>query len=101
MGAQLQPVVIVPQTEWLAVLHRLDQLEAHAQPLKPGPTAAPADTVLTSREAAAYLGMKSALSVTKARRAGRLTGVKINEKEWGFRRSELDRYLTRYQRPRP
>ncbi len=64
-------------------------------------TDAPKDDLLTSRAAASYLGLKDGRSVTKARRAGRLTGVLINEKEWGFRRSELDRYLNRYNRPQP
>lgn len=37
----------------------------------------------------------------KARRLGRLSGVKLNEKEWGFRESELNRYLDRYNRQLP
>lgn len=86
--------------EWQAVLHRLAQLEAN-QPPAPATTPPATDHLLKSREAAAVLGMKSALSVTKARRAGRLSGVLINEKEWGFRRSELDHYLNRYHRTKP
>lgn len=39
--------------------------------------------------------------VRKARRAARLSGVRLNEKEWGFRESELNRYLTRYNRQLP
>ena len=44
--------------------------------------------------------MKSAECVRKARRQKRLAGVHINDKDWGFRRSELDRYLNRYNRAR-
>ncbi|GAA3994440.1 hypothetical protein GCM10022408_01040 [Hymenobacter fastidiosus] len=36
--------------------------------------------------------------IRKARRAGRLKGVRINEKEWSFYRSELKRYQSRYNR---
>ena len=49
------------------------------------------------RQAAAYLNI-SPEGVRKARRAGRLSGLRLNEKEWGFRLSELDRYLSRYNR---
>ena len=85
--------------EWGAVLSRLASLEASTpQPAAVATTEA-GDRILTSSEAASYLGMKGGPSVTKARRAGRLQGVMINEKEWGFRTSELTRYLNRHQRP--
>lgn len=99
--SQLQTVVIVPQAEWLAVLARLNNLETRDQQPVPSAAGAADDAILNSREAAAYLGLTSSLSVTKARRQKRLAGLKINEKCWGFRRSELDRYLSRYQRPKP
>ncbi len=54
--------------------------------------------LLTVREAADYLRMQPD-SLRRTRRAGRIKGVPINEKEWGFYQSELDRYLKRYNRP--
>ncbi len=88
--------------EWQAVLIRLAQLEnarAATAATTPAP-AAPAeadDTLLTVREAAAFLRVNPE-AVRRARRQKRLTGVMRNEKEWGFRRSELNRYLRRYNR---
>lgn len=93
-------VVMVPVTEWMAVLQRLEKLEERDQTKASAATAAADDPLITSREAAKYLGMKDGRSVTKARRGKRLAGVLINEKEWGFRTSELDRYLNRYNRPK-
>ncbi|NML67856.1 helix-turn-helix domain-containing protein [Hymenobacter sp. RP-2-7] len=55
------------------------------------------DRLLNVREAAHYLRLTPE-GVRKARRQGRLSGVHLKEKEWGFRQSELDRYLTRYNR---
>ena len=89
--------LLVPEAEWRAVLSRVAQLEDRTAP-KPDPAADPrADEILTVREAAALLRMTEE-GVRKARRAKRLTGIQINEKAWGFRRAELTRYLTRYQR---
>jgi Helix-turn-helix domain len=59
-----------------------------------------ADVIYSVRETADLLGMKPD-SVRKARIQGRILGIKINEKEWGFYKSEIDRYLQRYERPRP
>jgi hypothetical protein len=97
--SHLPAVVIVPESEWRAVLADIALLKASVQ--TPATPAAAPDELLTSREAARYLGLKDGRSVTKAKRAGRLSGVLINEKEWGFRRSELDRYLRRYNRQQP
>jgi hypothetical protein len=99
VSAGLQPVVIVPADVWAAWTARIECLEARER-TKTADTAT-TDTILTSRQAAEFLGLKGGPSVTKARRAGRLTGMLINEKEWGFRTSELTRYLHRYKRAKP
>ncbi|MBC7449332.1 MAG: DNA-binding protein [Hymenobacteraceae bacterium] len=97
--SHLQFVVIVPAAEWAAWTARIVQLEARE--VAAVATAEAADPLLTSSEAAAFLGLKDGRSVTKAKRAGRLSGVFINEKEYGFRQSELTRYLNRYKRRKP
>lgn len=43
------------------------------------------------------LGLTEA-GIRKARRQGRLPGIRLNEKEWGFRRSVLTSYRSRYAR---
>ncbi len=55
------------------------------------------DPIYSVRETADLLGMKPD-SVRKAIIARRLSGFKINEKEWGFYKSEIDRYLKRHNR---
>ncbi|RTQ45455.1 DNA-binding protein [Hymenobacter gummosus] len=91
----MQTVVLIPEPEWRQILGRLEKLESAEQQRT---TSAPEpDTVLCVREAAAFLGMKPE-NIRKARRQGRLKGVRINEKEWGFYRSELKRYQNRYVR---
>lgn len=97
--SHLQPVVIVPAAEWAAWTARIMKLEARQAAA--AATAEANDPILTSAQAAAFLGLKDGRSVTKAKRAGRLSGVLINEKEYGFRQSELTRYLTRYNRKKP
>ena len=74
-------------------MQRLKEFEA-ATPQKSPP---PADRLLNVRQAAELLTISPA-GLRKARRAGRLTGVRLNEKEWGFFESELTRYLNRYNR---
>ncbi|UOQ51726.1 helix-turn-helix domain-containing protein [Hymenobacter cellulosivorans] len=92
----MQTVVIIPEPEWRQVLQRLDKLEQATQAATTSSSAKP-DEILNVREAAALLGMKPD-GLRKARRAQRIKGVRINEKEWGFRRSELTRYQNRYNR---
>lgn len=92
----MQVALLVPEQEWqqlLADVQRLKEFEAAAPKTQP----APPDRVLNVRQAADYLNITPA-GLRRARRAGRLTGVKINEKEWGFYESELTRYLNRYNR---
>jgi excisionase family DNA binding protein len=91
----MQHVVIIPETEWRQFTARLDQLEAAEQARQSPPP--PPDKVLTTREAAAYIGL-SEDALRRARRAGRLPGVRLNEKDWGFRQSVLDCYPRRYHR---
>ena len=91
----MQTVVIIPEPEWRQVLDRLDQLEKVTQPTVQA--AAANNEILNVRQAAAELGMKPD-GLRKARRAKRIQGVRINEKEWGFRRAELMRYQNRYNR---
>ncbi|NVO84271.1 DNA-binding protein [Hymenobacter terrestris] len=93
----MQTVVLIPEPEWRQILGRLEKLES-ADQLRPAASATEPDEVLPMRQAAAYLGMKPD-GLRKARRASRIRGVRINEKEWGFYRSELKRYQHRYNRP--
>ncbi|GAA4388967.1 helix-turn-helix domain-containing protein [Hymenobacter koreensis] len=89
----MQHAILVSEQEWHQLLSDVQALKA-ARPAPPPP--AP-DRILKVREAAAYLRLTPE-GLRKARRQGRLAGVRINEKEWGFRQSELARYLTRYHR---
>lgn len=91
----MQTVVIIPEPEWRQLLQRVDQLERVEQQRQTPPS--PPDEVLSTRQAAAYLGL-SEDALRRARRAGRLRGVRLNEKDWGFRRSVLDAYPRRYYR---
>jgi len=61
-------------------------------------SAAPPDETLTTASAAQYIGL-STDALLRARRAGRIVGVRLNEKDWGFRRSALDKYPRRRHRP--
>ncbi|WP_019949031.1 hypothetical protein [Hymenobacter aerophilus] len=95
----MQPFLLIPESEWLALRAEVAQLsEQHAQLLQPAP-AAP-DQILPTEQAAAYIGL-CAESLRRARRIGRIQGVRLNEKDWGYRRSVLDAYPLRYHRPSP
>lgn len=76
----MQTVVLIPELEWRQILGRLEKLES-AEQTRTSPLNEP-DTVLCVREAAAFLGMKLE-NIRKARRQGRLKGMRINEKDWG------------------
>ncbi len=91
----MQHVVIIPETEWQQLAARLEKLEAAEQARQAPPP--PPDEILTTRQAAAYIGL-SEDALRRARRAGRLPGVRLNEKDWGYRQSALDRYPRRYHR---
>ncbi|QIX62717.1 helix-turn-helix domain-containing protein [Hymenobacter sp. BT18] len=94
----MQVALLVPEQEWRQLLSDVQRLkETEAAPKLPAAAPAPPDRILTVREAAHYMRLKPE-GVRNARRAGRLTGLRLNEKEWGFRQSELDRYLSRYNR---
>ena len=91
----MQVALLVPEQEWRQLLADVQRLKAMEEAKKPAP--APPDRLFNVREAAEYLRFTPE-GIRKARRAGRLTGVRLNEKEWGFRLSELDRYVKRYHR---
>lgn len=91
----MQVVLLVPEADWLALVAEVEQLKQTVAQLAPPPKLP--DRLLNVREAAHYLRLTPE-GVRNARRRGRLRGVHLNEKEWGFRQSELDRYLTRYNR---
>jgi excisionase family DNA binding protein len=92
----MQLVVLISETEWHTLLTEVSRLgQALAELLSPP---APPDDVLTTSQAAAYIGL-SVSALLRARRAGRIQGVRLNEKDWGFRRSALDAYPRRYSRP--
>lgn len=90
----MQEVMIIPKTEFQTFVDRLERLETFARAVQEAPKS---NKLLTVRETADRLRMTED-SVRKARRQGRLQGKKLNEKEWGFYESEIDRYLNRYQR---
>lgn len=95
----MQPAYIVPAAEWEAFTARLAALEA-AEEARKRPeleAEARADEVLSTRDAAAELGLQPD-ALLRARRAGKLQGVRLNEKDWGFRRRDLDKYPRRYHR---
>lgn len=91
----MQTVVIIPEPEWRQVLSHLEKLEQAEQDRQT--PAAPPDEVLSTRTAARYLGLCEE-ALLRARRAGRIQGVRLDEKDWGFRRSVLDAYPRRYHR---
>jgi len=90
----MQPAYIVPAAEWDTLTARLARLEAAEAARLLATTAPQPDEVLSTRAAAAHLGL-SIDAVLRARSAGRLAGVRLNEKDWGFRRSVLDKYPRR------
>lgn len=92
----MQAVILISESEWHGLLNEVARLRSEVEKLS-GP-AAPPDRLLNVREAAKYLRLTPE-GVRRARRDGRLKGVHLNEKEWGFYLSELTRYLTRYNRP--
>ena len=92
----MQPAYIVPAAEWDTLTARLTRLEAAEQARSLASTAPP-DEVLSTRAASDYIGL-SADALLRARRAGRIQGVRLNEKDWGFRRSVLDKYPRRYHK---
>ena len=94
----MQVALLVPEQEWRQLLADVQRLKASEEATKPAP--APPDRLFNVREAAEYLRFTPE-GIRKARRAGRLSGVRLNEKEWGFRLSELDRYVKRYHRQLP
>ncbi|MFN8348772.1 MAG: helix-turn-helix domain-containing protein [Spirosomataceae bacterium] len=73
---------------------RINDLETIVKAVREAPVE---DTLYTVREAADVLRITPD-GLRKARRNGRIKGIPINDKEWGFYRSELDRYLKRYNR---
>jgi hypothetical protein len=91
----MQPAYIVPAAEWDSVNARLAALEAAEQARQAPPP--PPDEPLTTAQAAAHIGL-SVDALLRARRAGRIQGVRLNEKDWGFRPSVLDKYPRRYHR---
>lgn len=93
----MEAFLLIPEAEWKQLLARLERLEAAEQQRAQEKAALPADEILNVRQAAALLKVTPG-GLRRARRAGRVKGVRINEKEWGFYTSELHRYLNRYNR---
>ena len=92
----MQPAVILSAADWQELTARLARLEAAEQARALATTAKP-DEVLSTKAAAEYIGL-CAEALLRARRAGRIACVRLNEKDWGFRRSVLDAYPRRYHR---
>lgn len=92
----MQTALLISSQEWQAVLSRLERLEQLAQ------TAEEIDSIdaqrlLTTGQAATYLNVHPE-SIRRARREKRLTAERINERDYGFRKAELDRYTKRHSR---
>ncbi len=92
----MKPAVILSAADWQELTDRLARLEA-AEQARALATTAKLDEVLSTKAAAEYIGL-CAEALLRARRAGRIAGVRLNEKDWGFRRSVLDAYPRRYHR---
>ena len=92
----MQPAVILSAADWQELTARLARLEAAEQARALAAIAKP-DEVLSTKAAAEYIGL-CAEALLRARRAGRIAGVRLNEKDWGFRLSVLDAYPRRYHR---
>lgn len=90
----MQAAVIIERSDWESLNERLARLEERDRQRDAEP---PNDAILTVREVAQRLHITEE-AVRRARREGRLTGFKINEKEYGFRQYEVNRYLNRYKR---
>ena len=75
----MQPAYIVPAAEWDSLTTRLARLEAAeaARLATTAETDAQADQVLSTRDAAAYLGLQPD-ALLRARKAGKLVGVRLN-----------------------
>lgn len=54
------------------------------------------DEVLTKEQACEYTRL-TIHGLNEARRAGRIKGMLLNRKEYGYKRSDLDKYLKRYE----
>lgn len=92
----MQTAILIEQSDWDSLTARLERLEERDRLRSEEP---PNDAVLTVREVAQRLNITEE-AVRRARRDGRLTGFKINEKEYGFHAYEVNRYKNRYQRTR-
>ncbi len=91
----MQVALLVPETEWKSLLSTVNQLKtAHeaAQATAPDP-----GEILTVPQAATLLGLTPE-AVRRARREGRLKGIRRNEKEWGFYRSVPEQFPRRHHR---
>jgi len=93
----MQAFLLIPESEWKELMSRVERLEEAVQQREKDKASLPAEEILNVRQAATRIGITPE-GVRKARRAGRLKGIRINEKEWGFYTSELHRYLNRYNR---
>ncbi|MBC8085424.1 MAG: DNA-binding protein [Hymenobacter sp.] len=92
----MRVALLVPEKEWRQLLADVQRLKA-TESATPKPAPSPADRLLPVRQAAAHTNLTPE-GIRKARRAGRIKGVQLNEKEWGFYESELNRHLDRYHR---
>ncbi|WP_210521340.1 DNA-binding protein [Hymenobacter terricola] len=92
----MQPAIIMQAADFAELVGRITKLEAAEQARTLATTTAP-DEVLSTARAAEYIGL-SADALLRARRAGRIQGVRLNEKDWGFSTSALDKYPRRGHR---
>jgi hypothetical protein len=77
------------------LLKKIDTLEAMIKPFVESER--DGKKVLTRDEATLYCRL-SLYGINAARREGRIAGVKINEKSFGYTRDACDNYLKRYRK---
>jgi len=95
----MHTAILIDRSEWESLtetVRRLDERDRQRDSEAPNRNGG-SDAILIVREVAQQLNITEE-SVRRARRDGRLTGFKINEKEYGFRQYEVNRYLNRYKR---
>ena len=73
---EMEAFLLIPESEWQQIVSRLERLEKVMQQAEEAAHVLPPDEILAVQQAAARLGMTPE-GIRKARRAGRLKGVRI------------------------
>lgn len=89
-----QMAYIIPVNEWNNVTKRLDELENARTILTESEEK---ETIFDSKETAKILNLHP-LSLGRARKEGRIKGVKKNGREFQYSSVEINKYKERYPR---